>query len=521
MSIERLVFCLIPLLGLSCGAAAQTPISAIEWLDRTAPLATPPPEVESFLPPLPGEPPVAGTAGTPAVAVQTLDGPQDGPVGLLSHRVTGLPIDLWSGMDGARAQRMIGALNVDDLPAMQTLLYSLLLSETLPPKGNGQDIQFLTARIDKLTELGAVNAALALIDHAGSERHADLFRRHFDLSLIAGVESDACARMAARPDLAPGYDARVYCMARLGDWPAAMLTFSSMRALGEFDKRSETLLSLFLEPELVEDTPPLAPPARATPLVFRLQESIGQPLATATLPRAYAFADLRNVSGWKAELEAVERLARSGAVPENRLIGVYGARKAAASGGIWDRVSAIQAFDAAMQSADAQEVSDTLTAAWAAMRDARLEVPFANLYGADLARLDLPGLAARRVAFRVAMLSPAYESAANRMVPVGPEETFLAALARGRSADAIAHSARARAVATAFAGDGARDETTKGMISQQRLGEVILMAMQQYSHAAAGEIKDAAGALATLRAVGLEDTARRAALQLLILDRRN
>ena len=56
-----------------------------------------------------------------------------------------------------------------------------------------------------------------------------------------------------------------------------------------------------------------------TPLLFRLHEAIGEPLPTGNLPRSYAVADLRDLAGWKPQLEAAERLAVTGALPANRL----------------------------------------------------------------------------------------------------------------------------------------------------------------------------------------------------------
>ncbi|MEC7963813.1 MAG: hypothetical protein VX201_11110, partial [Pseudomonadota bacterium] len=56
-------------------------------------------------------------------------------------------------------------------------------------------------------------------------------------------------------------------------------------------------------------------------------------------------------------------------------------------------------------------------------------------------------------------------------------------------------------------------------MADRRLGEVILRAMLLYQRAIAGEIRELPIALATFRAVGLEDTARQAALQALLLER--
>jgi len=148
-------------------------------------------------------------------------------------------------------------------------------------------------------------------------------------------------------------------------------------------------------------------------------------------------------------------------------------------------------------------------------------VPFARYYGPELIEMELGSRPAQRTALRVALLSPSYEAAARTMPAEGREEEFLVALALGEAGSATAPSARARAVAAGFAADTPPVEHTGELVADRRMGEAILLAMELYAHASAGESKDATRALATFRSVGLEDTARRAGLQLLILDRRS
>ena len=57
-----------------------------------------------------------------------------------------------------------------------------------------------------------------------------------------------------------------------------------------------------------------------------------------------------------------------------------------------------------------------------------------------------------------------------------------------------------------------------GLPAENRLGEALLQAIQLFESGAAGDDADLTDALRVLRAFGLEDTARRAALQLAILD---
>lgn len=512
-------------------AATQEPMSAIDWLGRDVapgnlpgnitvarPIAPAPSDTRP--PVLLDEPGVAKAVITPKVTTTALDAPQIGSVGLLPRSVSGLPATLWQRSQHTGLARMLARLDTVNHPAMQSILYTLMLTEADPPGDDLNGLEFLLTRIDTLTELGAVEPALALADRADPTADPALFGKWFDLALLSGDENRACQSMTDRPSLAPSDTALSYCRARLGDWTTAALTFDSAAALGTLPAPEERLMRLFLDADMAEEAAPLPPPARITPLTFRLSEAIGQPLPTASYPRAYAYSDLRGISGWRAEIEAAERLARTGALSENRLLGIYTARDPAASGGIWDRVDLIQRLDAAIEAKDRAAVAAVLPQAWTAIAKARLELPFARLWGETLAKMDLSGDAAR-TAFDIALLSPDYETLARDLTPVSARDRFLLALAGGTPGDATAPNARATAITRGFAPETDVPGTLRLNLAQNQLGEAILSAMALYISGVDGETKDIAPALATFRAVGLEDAARRAALQLMILDRRS
>ena len=220
--------------------ASDRPISAIDWLNGLDSLAALPQAGTEFglgtgspTEGLPiAEAPTAQSALAPEVTTSTLDETRAGGVGLLPQSVTGLPGSLWQGSDAQVLSRKIEALDVDRLPSMQSLLYSLLLAEADPPTSEGDAPSLLLARIDKLLDLGAVNPALALVERAGPARHPAIFARWFDMALLAGTEAEACRQLIETPDLSPGYDAQIFCQASLGDWSGAALTFNNVRALG-------------------------------------------------------------------------------------------------------------------------------------------------------------------------------------------------------------------------------------------------------------------------------------------------
>lgn len=502
--------CAAATLAATGAALAEEPLSVIDWLDEQQGG----PRAGHVL----MEPPVAETGLGPEITVTPLEDLAD-PIGLVPASVTGLPPDLWEKSEAETLARLIRNLPVIDTPAMQALLYTLLLTEARAPTGTDAENTLLRARIDRLMKLGATDPAQTLAQVAGPERSPDIFARWFDATLLTGDEDQGCTLLAQSPHLAPSQAARIFCMVRRGDWTTAALTLEAAHALQLMPAADLALLDRFLSPEMFEGLPPLPRPAHPDALTFRLFEAIGERLPTAPLPRAFATADLRDVAGWKAQVEAAERLARSGALSPNMLLGLYTERRPAASGGVWDRVAALQRFETALATASGEAVAKTLPPVWRAMQAVGLEVPFATLFGDALAGVVAPDPGTAQLIFHIRLLSPGYEAAARDTPDDAPMSTYLAALARGIPGLLPAPNERARAIADGFASGAEVPGTLRQALDEGRLGEVILEAMALFDRGARGNLDDLTRALATLRAVGLEDSARRAALQLLLLDR--
>jgi hypothetical protein len=495
-------------------AAAQEPLSAIDWLSQSvndAVLDAPVPGTQGTLPTPPGEEPVASGAGTPEITVTPLDQPSPDGVGLLSPAVTGLPPDLWAGSPTQTLTALIRAQETATLPALQDLIVTLMLAEAQAPLDAEADGALFLARVDKLLDMGALDPAQALLE-AADTGSPQIFRRWFDVSLLTGTEAAACRTMVSRPGLAPTYPARVFCLAREGEWGAAALTLGTARALGEIGPEDDALLSRFLDPDLYEGEAPLPAPSRPSPLVFRLREAIGQALPTTGLPLAFAHADLRPIAAWRNQMEAAERLARAGAVGGNVLVGAWLANVPAASGGVWDRARAMQALDRALDAGDAGAVDQALPVAMAVADEIGLLVPFARAF---VPRLNDNQLATETVllAFRLSMLTPDYEQAA---LGARVEEPTLIPIARGQSPLSPLTDAE-RAVAEAFGADARPPEPLASLIEDRRLGEALLRAVATFQQGLSGDPRAVTDALVTFRAVGLEDVARRAALQYLII----
>ncbi len=508
----------LALTGLAHPAISQTneaPLSVIDWLGEQAkPLAT---TTRPRAKPKAVEPAVATTGLAPTVTVTPLGTGAPREIGLVPATVTGLPVDIWVGSAPDALIAQIDKLPDLHLPAAQALLYRLLLAEARAPQNDvGAGDRLALARVQKLVAQGALEPAMSLMEQAGvtlSPQHFDTWMR---ISLLTGTEDRACATLTDGPHLTQDYGARILCAARAGQWENAALTFGSAQALGLMSGERLALLDRFLNPDLFDGADPLGAPRKMDPLSFRLFETIGEPLPTRNLPLPYAVADLRDLAGWKAQLEAAERLTRAGALPENQLLGLYTDRKAAASGGIWDRVAALQRFEIALGTGSNEAVAKTLPTVWRAMQAEGLGTAFAGLFGDRLASFTLDG-AAVRAALEVGLLSPDYEEAARR-APDQPDTAFLRATAFGDMTTSRPQTPMAAAIFDGFSDAPPRADLI-AQARQKQLGASILTVLALLEDGMQGDATALRHAIATLRALGLEDTARRAALQILLSER--
>jgi hypothetical protein len=509
-------------LVLICGvqmAGADEPLSAIDWLTPSvASVATAPTPHDRAVSGAGSVGPIARNALPETVTAMSLDRPSLDAVGLLSSVKTGLPRNLW----GPGRTNDILALMVNQkteaLPALQGLLLTILLAESEPPTDAGIHGRLLLGRVDKILEMGALDQAMALLLATDDLDQPELFRRMFDVALLTGAEDRACRRMTQSPGLSPALPARIFCLARTGDWETAAVTLQTAEALGQISPQEATLLTRFLDPAIAEDESATAPSLPITPLDLRMFEAIGEPLSVANLPLAFAHSDLSETTGWKARLEAAERLSRAGAISPNLLLGYYTQQKAAASGGVWERVKAFQSLEAALAGGDGERIAKALSDAVSAMESVELEVVFAELFAERLGQTEMTGPAANAV-LKVQLLSTDY---GKLTVDKSSQDAVLAyclALAQGKLAGAATPNGMARAISAAWAGAELPTDARE-MIDTKRTGEAILTAIQHISNGVSGQLSDVTAGLSILRAMGMEDISRRTALELMLLERR-
>ena len=501
---------------LSAPALGQTADAVVPRQGQVPGQATPgvPPMSRPLAPPLAlSEPPVSAGITTGQVSIAPL-GPPGASAGVLPSTVTGLPDDLWSGSDAADLADRIDALP-DAMPrAARALERVMMLAEADPPRTGAPEL-LLAARLSRLVGRGHLDAAAALAARSGA-RSAPLRRAAFDIALFLGDETDACRLTDPEADAPEDYARRVFCLVRGGDFAAAATVLDSARALDRLDPVDEVLLEIFLYPELLDEILPPPPPRVPTPLQFRLYEALGEPMATRDLPVAFARSDLRPVNGYKAQIEAAERLARAGALEGTRLLALYTERQPSASGGVWDRAAAIRDLDAALAAGNRAAVALALPRAVTALDAADLTAALADALYPQIAALGPEGAAAQTEALRLGLLSADYEAAADLWPEAqAPHLDAARAVAKGTAPD-VGDDALDAAVRDAFSGAATLPDRLTRPSREGRLGEALLVALGDVALGTAGDRMKLSGTLAFLRSVGLEDTARRIAIELLI-----
>lgn len=485
-------------------ALAEAPLSAIDWLSDS--VADPGDGIPLIVPDAFARPPST-------IIVTSLDAPGGDAAGLLAPELTGLPRDLWGPATADDAARRIEAVPRDLSPALAEVLTTVLLAETDAPGGGGDSETLILARVDRLLEMGALDRALALLERAGINT-PERFRRYFDVALLKGREFAACEILRESPGIAPTYPARIFCLARAGDWNAAAVTLETANSLGILSPEEDLLLARFLDPDILDD--PDIEAGTPTPLTFRLREAIGEPLPTTTLPLAFAWADLRPTRGWKAQIEAAERLARRGALSPNQLFGLYLQQRPSASGGVWDRAAAVHALDRAISDDDAEAVTRILPETWEAFRQVGLDHALARQYGGRLAGLPLNGRAGQ-IALTLGLLSPEFSTLSREVRSADPGERFLIAVAQSVPETAMAPDPLAAAVREGLLSERPPAALDR-LLQDGRVGEALLRAVTLFAEGASGDLDGVAQAIATLQALELDEAAQRAALELLLKD---
>ncbi|MSU90018.1 hypothetical protein GE300_10390 [Rhodobacteraceae bacterium 2CG4] len=502
-------------------AAEDPPRSAIPWLSEVLRTGAAPPDGTA---PGGAARPTVRPFDPGVIETRPLDLVARNGVGILAPHAAGLPRDLWGGASAPRVRRLIAEHRAGGVPAARALFRTLLLTETVPPAGSGPENRVLLARIDALMEAGMLDAAEALVDAAGVT-DPELFRRAFDIGLLTGRVDDECEQLRGSPALSPTLPARVYCLARLGDWPAAALTLSLGREVGDIAPAQETALAWFLDPAAFEGLEPPPVPEPLTTLDYVVREAVALPRPARALPLAFLVPDAAGDSPLKTRITAREKLVRAGAMPPALLFEAYRAGTPAASGGVWDRAAAVQALDRALALADPQAIVPALRAADRMFSEVDLRPALAQVYLRQLKALPPDAYPAdlRQEVGALLLLAGAHAAA----VPWFPDDNdvssrYLAALAAGAPAlpDTAALAPLQVAAVAGLTTDAPPTEDALQigrLIARGFTGEALMRTLALLEPGPEIDPGDLEAALYLLRAAGQDDVARQVAIETLLL----
>lgn len=497
-------------------AQAQAPRSAIDWLSESLQqppnfVITPPNHTRHTF------------YNTPIVSLP-LEKLSLDAVGLLPPEVTGFPLSLWAGVSSSEAIMRLQGLGPHALPEMAALAKQILLAQSNPPMGSDNQGTLLLARIDLLFDMGALDEAETLIVLAGADTPA-LFRRWFDITVINHRTIAPCTALKAKPALSDDIATRVICLARSGDWNAAAITVSLGESLGQIAEADADILVRFLDPEMFADLPDPGNTNPLVPIIFTMREALALPRPDTPLPLPYLNADMNLRAPARLRIMAAERLVKAAAIPPALLFAAYRGARAASSGGAWGRAELVQALDAAFVSDDDARLAEALKEAMFAFSDADLLFAFAQEYADSLAHHPI-GPETGQIAPNMRRLLLLADRPLAQWSGIGKADPSAVALASHLvSRDAFSHvSPQAnpleKAIELAFNNLTPPRQNLPDLmkkIESGQFGDVLLTAIALLAEGRDADPQAIHEGLYLLRKLGMEDAARRAAVQLLLL----
>lgn len=273
--------------------------------------------------------PAEGTVPASGLEVETLGAVDVAAVGTLDVRSGGLGSEMWQGSQAATIARLLPRLaGGNGSQAATALARRLLLTAALPPEGEAVDL--LGMRIDRLVALGLYDEVPALIDMAGSRSLSPFAqRRRVDALLLAG-DPDAACRAATAALQESDDDALalvlVFCQRFAGLHAAADLGLAVLRDSGFAVDPRFLALDRALAGTDVGPPPPLHSLEGAPVLLFAMAALAGalpaEALASAPAPLLKAAAG-RSALPPATRLAAAELAVAAGAMDGAALGGIY------------------------------------------------------------------------------------------------------------------------------------------------------------------------------------------------------
>lgn len=510
-----ILFKILFLFSFASIAAAQAPLSAIDWLSESI---KDPPEFE--VPPETA--PLVETVVQDISVKKGLTPVSPDAIGLLSPSVTGFSANLWGNMSASEISELLQNYPNEGTPEAKSLFRRILLAQTNPAPDDKQNGLVLQARVSRLLEIGALDAAEALLKFAPAT-NPHIFRQKFDVSILTNRTKEVCGILKSTPAISNDLSARVYCLARGGDWNAAAITLSLGASIGEIDAEREEMLIRFLDPELFEGEPdPIAPDPLGI-MDFVLRESVLLPRPSGLMPLPYLYRDIGERAPLRAKMEASERLVAAGSLPSNLLFAAYREGKAASSGGVWGRAKSVQTLDKALLKGEIEDISSALSAAYNEFSNVGLLEAMSSEFANVLATLEYSAEYSDTKLVVLNLLHLANISNltwSNNSVLDDNQQLALAIVTQAPLIVNPAGTAMQRSIVNGLNGplpDSSTATQMLALLEEGRQGQAIFASLRLLSSGALADPEGVRVGLYVLSAAGQLAAARRIAVQILLL----
>lgn len=251
--------------------------------------------------------------------------------GVLSDSNGGFQPDLWRGTPRQTADHLLMVMPVHTTsPAMRNLMRRLLLTQAIPPKGEGVDGGFVARRLELLAAMGDVDAVEQLLAVTpGQETDVRLVRIETNIRLLEGNFVRACA-LANEPWQQSADDfwqkLRIFCDVLSDTHAEAQLGLSLLREVGVEDEAYYLMLDAMMEDEV----PIINDLSNLSPLHVGIMRASGARLAPDTMaalpPPVLSILSVMNINPdmvVRERLEAAEQAAGTGVLPIDAVRALY------------------------------------------------------------------------------------------------------------------------------------------------------------------------------------------------------
>ena len=394
--------------------------------------------------------------------------------------------------------------------SLKKFIHRLTIAELAGPPSDAASGLIFKARVRHLLNIGAIDEADSLLRKADFLTPAS-FMLWFETQLFREDPISACAPLRSKSEISTDIATSIYCHAINQDWFAAELLLASAISLGQLEERTAKLLTIFLEPDLIDESD-LPVPSSTSVLELVMADALGLPFKLSEVPLGFLHRNLSENAGRQTRIRTAERLAKSGAVAPRYLQEVYSEGRASASGALWNRVASANALKKVTASNDVDIICRNFLSGWRHFGDAGLLSVFSRIFAEDLSHSAFLSEECKNHQIDLILLHPKRNSLLFDLLSEISQEDLLYALSTDDFGKTKTSNQIEEAIAKGMQATG--DESLIG-------GGALLSQLFSLSNGLESDPRNIEKSLIALRINGLAEVATDLAFEIVILNRFN